>query len=71
MHYVLPDGPGKGQHRPAIVVRNWNASDAGCVQLQVFTDSHNDNLDNVVWVSSALYNREAIPGTWHWPERAD
>lgn len=71
VHYVLDEGPGAGQHRPAIVVRNWSDDGAGCVQLQVFTDSYNDGLENVVWRSSALYNREGAPGTWHWPERVD
>jgi hypothetical protein len=51
VHYVLPDGPTKGEHRPAIVVKVWrgelavnsetkqeeNMKDTA-VQLQVFMD---------------------------------
>jgi hypothetical protein len=48
VHYVLESGHSKGDHRPAIVVRDWSnqttpGSD-GMVQLQVFTDGWNDNL---------------------------
>ena len=37
VHYVLENG----QHRPAIVVRDWKQEN-GLVQLQVFTDGLND-----------------------------
>lgn len=47
VHYVLPDGICKGEHRPAIIVKVW--SDTGTVNLTVFTDHQNDyklhNLD--------------------------
>lgn len=37
VHYVLENG----QHRPAIVVRDWQQEN-GLVNLQVFTDGWND-----------------------------
>lgn len=55
VHYVLPDGRSKGDHRPAIIVRVWGedqvkagtlpASALGTVQLQVFTGGGNDAAD--------------------------
>jgi hypothetical protein len=41
VHYVLE---GKGDHRPAIVVRDWKQEN-GLVNLQVFTDGWNDGLE--------------------------
>lgn len=43
VHYVLEDVPHKGEHRPAIVVRDWKQEN-GLVNLQVFTDGYNDGL---------------------------
>ncbi len=40
VHYVLE---GKGDHRPAIVVRDWKQEN-GLVNLQVFTDGWNDGF---------------------------
>ena len=42
VHYVLEDGPSKGQHRPAIVVQDWKQEN-GLINLQVFTDGLNDD----------------------------
>ncbi len=39
VHYVLESG----QHRPAIVVRDWKQEN-GLVNLQVFTDGWNDRF---------------------------
>jgi hypothetical protein len=72
VHYVLPEGPHAGDHRPAIVVRVWGDT---CVNLQVFTDGDNDFNDsdptqNVLWVTSATLDPEGkAPRSWHWPER--
>ncbi|MEO7716278.1 MAG: hypothetical protein ABIY70_08740 [Capsulimonas sp.] len=77
VHYVLDKGPSAGQIRPAFVVRVWNRTSTdkasrGCVQLQVFTDAPNDQLENVVHRSSVLYDDGPEPalGTWRWPARA-
>ncbi|HBD19459.1 MAG TPA: hypothetical protein DC063_04795 [Arenimonas sp.] len=77
VHYVLPDGPSAGQHRPAIIVRTWDQPElpfSGTVQLQVFTDGQNDVAPGepwsaTKWISSATYSEEPQPRTWHWPER--
>jgi len=66
VHYVLPDGPSAGAHRPAIIVRVWSAQ---CVQLQVFTDGSNDGpgyKSGLVWRTSVLLGLDE--NTWHWPE---
>ncbi len=80
VQYVLgADGPGSrrlGEVRPAIVVRVWEGSTEGLVQLQVFLDGANDDpIDGagLTWRSSVRYSAERdelgaySPGTWHWP----
>ena len=72
VHYVLEDGPSKGQVRPATVVRIWEGSAGGCCQLQVLTDGHNDGeqyAGGIAWKTSRLYDADGKPGTWHWPPR--
>lgn len=75
VHYVLPDGRSKGEHRPAIVVKlcppEWNYPD-GAVQLQVFVDGTNDYPDAAgsLWRTSVLYSEGKEAGTWHWIEKA-
>ena len=45
VHYVLPDGPSKGDHRPATIVRIFESMKAtGTINLQVFTDGLNDGF---------------------------
>lgn len=79
VHFVLDEGPSAGQHRPAVVVKVWRIFQEGGIQsppkngvsnLQVFTDSANDGLPNVMWRSSVLFNANAEEGTWHWIEKA-
>ena len=82
VHYVMANG----EHRPAIVVRNWEKQLScpceGYVNLQVFTDGSND-LDamsndaesedvkrGICWITSVCYNENGIPHTWHWIEKA-
>lgn len=79
VHYVLSNG----EHRPAIVVRNWSnpflpGSD-GRVNLIVFADGTNDsgavsgNVSDqgLFWATSAHYDPEGTKHhTWHWIERA-
>ena len=72
--YVLEDGKGEGEVRPAIVVHNWDGEliegYPGTLQLQVFTDGdggeYNDGLPNVVWRTSVMFSEEKMAGTWHW-----
>ncbi len=67
VHYVLPDGPNAGAHRPAIITEVWSG---GYVNLQVFVDGTNDYRDysGTVWATSIEYSEEAGLRTWHWPE---
>ena len=76
VHYVLPDGRCEGEHRPAIIVKVWEAHRVqGTVNLQVFTDSQNDYLagpatHGIMWATSVPYSEEPKPRTWHWIEKA-
>lgn len=79
VHYVLSNG----QHRPAIVVRDWSnpalpGSD-GRVNLMVFVDGTNDSgavsgkacEQGLFWATSAHYDPAGTEHhTWHWPEKA-
>lgn len=72
VHYVLPDGIRKGEHRPAVIVKVWDHSH-GTSNLQVFTDGHNDadsGLNGLVWKTSIMYSKGKEPGTWHFIEKA-
>lgn len=72
VHYVLPNGPSRGEIRPAMVVRIW-APDS--INLQVFTDSdqdgdYNDQLACPFWATLVPYDPEGKrAGSWHWPQR--
>lgn len=70
VHYVLPDGPHAGEHRPAIVVKIWSGS---YVNLVVFVDGTNDGPQFggcILWATSIEHSPEPKPRTWHWIERA-
>ena len=81
VHYVLENGPSRGEHRPAIIVKVWEAHrEQGTINLQVFTDGNND-VDprepqsvsygkGIAWATSVPYSEEPKPRTWHWIERA-
>lgn len=79
VHYVLSNG----QHRPAIVVRDWSNPDLpgsdGMVNLIVFADGTNDmgavggtyTAQGIFWATSAHYSPDGTEHhTWHWIERA-
>ena len=83
VHYVLDQGPSKGEHRPAVVVKVWRVQEQGgeirppwngCCNLQVLTDGDggngNDGLPRLLWQTSVLYDPDGAPGTWHWIEKA-
>lgn len=72
--YVLgADGPGiggRGEVRPAMVVRVWGDPPAApyLIQLQVFMDGTNDDpVDGrpLSWRTSVPYSSGNEPGTWH------
>ncbi len=75
VHYVLYRGPSAGEHRPAIVVKDWKEANGSC-NLVVFLDGRNDHSNwygeepLCIWQTSVSYSEEAKPNTWHWPERA-
>lgn len=70
VHYVLPDGPHIGEHRPAFVVKVWSETN---LNLQVFVDGTNDypdDYDGAVWATSVSFDPSGEqPRSWHWPER--
>jgi len=71
VHYVLNEGPHKGEHRPAVVVLPFSET---TLNLQVFTDSnpegkYNDELPPIMWATSILHDEDTkAPHSWHWPE---
>jgi hypothetical protein len=73
VHFVLSEGRGQGEHRPAIIVRVWDQHEHGgvpLVNLQVFTDQLNDGIDaGTAWRTSVPFDAEKGLGSWHWPER--
>ena len=79
IHYVLPDGPCKGEHRPAIVVK-LHSTMYGVANLLVFMDGMNDyaygdprreNPPLLRWATSILYSEAKLPGTYHQIEYSD
>lgn len=72
VHYVLPGGRNEGEHRPAVIVRVWDAH-TGVSNLQVFLDGTNDghrHPGGLRWVTSVRYSEDKEPDTWHWIEQA-
>lgn len=72
VRYVLSEGPNAGQHRPAFIVRLW---DAKLANLQVITDSpptgdSNDMLPPMLWKTSIRYDETGNWGTWHFVPRS-
>jgi hypothetical protein len=78
VHFVLPDGPHAGDHRPAIVVRVWRQGDGtppanGYSNLLVFMDGTNDGPNfggGINWQTSVTFSADPQPRTWHWIEKA-
>lgn len=69
--YQPKEGPKVLVHLPAIITAVWGDA---CVNLQVFTDGTNSdeqNMSAVKWVTSATLgaSENPQPRTWHWPER--
>ena len=74
VNYVQPKPPQYGEgviHLAAIITAVWGDT---CVNLQVFTDGTNSddqNMNPVKWVTSASLDDSQSPQarTWHWPEK--
>lgn len=71
--YQPKDGPKLFVHLPAIITAVWGDI---CVNLQVFTDGSNSEIDgtnfrSVKWITSATLDASETPAarSWHWPER--
>ena len=65
VHFVMPAGPSRGEHRPAIVVTE---PVDNLVNLQVFIDGSNDGYPHTrstVWMQAVPYSETMEPGTWH------
>ncbi len=75
VHFVLPDGPRKGEDRPADIVRlpdDKFGADSNIVNLLVKTDGRHDGTPyhNGVYHAERVHHSETRePGTWHWPQR--
>lgn len=70
--YKLPDGPHRGEYRPAIVVKVWTTDPPFTSQLQVFTDGSNDGVEYglhpVAWKTSVVHGDGF--GEWIGPQVA-
>jgi hypothetical protein len=76
VHFVQDNPPRYGEgtvHLPAVITAVWSDT---CVNLQVFTDGSNSEIDgtnfqHAKWVTSATLDGSDSPhpGTWHWPEK--
>ena len=69
VHYVLPNGPNRGAHRPAVVVGVRNEY---TVDLQVLSDGHKgqepmgDMMPNVFWKPNCVRDETGhSEETWH------
>ena len=73
VHYVLDQGPYKGEHRAAVITRIWDHGTGYC-NLTVFIDGSNDEYGEYVlgpaWITSVEYSEDPRPRTWHWIEKA-
>lgn len=70
VHYVLDDGPCRGEHRPAIVVNDWDGK-YDRPNLIVFTDGTNDGnaySTGIYWATSVPYAdpSENKQFSWHY-----
>ena len=65
VHFVLPHGVARGEHRPAVVVL---VLESGAVNLQAFTDG-GDQLPCPFFAGGVEQDEKAAPGTWHAPEK--
>lgn len=68
-HYVLPDGLGKGEHRPAMIVRTFNDPSLVCLRLWLDPDRDVDLYDDPIasWRSAVHFDPDGSIGTWYWP----
>lgn len=66
VHYVLPEGRGADECRPAAVVREWTDEPQPCLNLLVFADGLNDGTDDpVLWKTSVYHGPDGERHTWH------
>jgi hypothetical protein len=68
--FALPEGPHRGEPRPAIVTSVHRDARAPRVNLQWFTDADNDGAPGARWAASVPFDVEGRPGTWRWAQRA-
>ena len=74
VHYVLPDGPRRGEHRAAIISYIHDHV-AGLVNLHVLLNGvmdypHKDYPGNSWLVEKVEFSEAGAEGKWHWIERA-
>lgn len=66
VHFVLPEGPRRGECRPAMLIREQDPEN-GIVVLSIFTDGLADDPRFGAGPTRTVVNHcgEARPGTWH------
>lgn len=78
VHFILPDGPQRGAHRPAVITHLWSKDHPihpGLSDLCVFKAKNDDFIATgpAVMVTAVSFRESTVekpdaPGTWHWPE---
>lgn len=73
VHYVLNSGIHVGEHRMALVSGVVD-KEVGIINVQVVSDGPGDGHPlypcGLTWMGHIRHDDDALPGTWHWPERA-
>lgn len=82
VHFVLDQGPFRGEHRPAIIVAVFRSGDEYLCNLQVILDCNEHGYGNdspatweppsqspIYWATSRAHDHGHQYGTWHWPEK--
>ncbi len=66
VHFVLPEGPRRGECRPAMLIREQDPEN-GILVLSIFTDGLADDPRFSAAPSRTVVNHggDAQPGTWH------
>jgi hypothetical protein len=72
VHFVLPDGPNRGQCRAAMITSTWDHSPSN---LRLYRDQAEDtpmgvSVESLPELRLPLVRHDEesqTPGTWHWP----
>jgi hypothetical protein len=64
--FTLPEGPWRGETRPATVT---HVHDGDRASLDWETDADRDGTPGIRWSALVHHDEAGAPGTWRWPPR--